>query len=653
MTDEAHRSQYDTLALNMRSALPNAAFIGFTGTPLIKGEEERTRSVFGDYVSIYNFQQSAEDKATVPLFYENRIPELQLTNKDLNADMEKLLEEAELDEGQEKKLEREFARQYHLITREERLDKIAEDVVTHFVGRGYRGKAMFIAIDKMTAVRMYNKVKDRWTKRIAELKVSLAVAGEDERGWLTNQIAYMESTDMAVVVSQAQNEIADFKEKGLDILPHRLRMLKEDLETKFKDSDDPFRLVFVCAMWITGFDVPSCSTIYLDKPMRNHTLMQTIARANRVFRDKLNGLIVDYAGVLSDLQRALAIYGGGATDNGGEGPVQSKEELVELLRDAIADATAYCHQRSIDVAKLLATTGFERIHLLDDAVDSILVNDQSKKRFISLASHVARVYKAILPDSRANEFAAVVTLLVVLVEKIHSLTPTADISSIMKDVEDLLNRSIATEGYVIHAAKDGSKPSYLDLSKIDFEALRKHFAKSRKRIEIERLRAAIEAQLTLLISKNRTRVDFQERFQKLIEAYNAGSANVEQIYQQLLDFAKALNAEEQRHVKEQLSEEELAIFDLLIKPRIELTKAEEAEVKKVAKELLAKLKQEKLVLDWRLKQQAAADVRLCVETVLDGLPRAYTPELYSQKCGAVYEHVYANYPDARPGVCVD
>jgi type I restriction enzyme R subunit len=243
MTDEAHRSQYDTLALNMRSALPHAAFIGFTGTPLIKGEEERTREVFGDYVSIYNFQQSAEDKATVPLFYENRIPELQLTNKDLNADMERLLEEAELDERQEKKLEREFARQYHLITRDERLDKIAEDVVTHFVGRGFRGKAMFIAIDKVTAVRMFNKVKDRWAKRIAELKILLSVAKGTERESLTKQIAYMESTDMAVVVSQAQNEVADFQEKGLDILPHRLRMLKEDLETKFKDPDDPFRLV--------------------------------------------------------------------------------------------------------------------------------------------------------------------------------------------------------------------------------------------------------------------------------------------------------------------------------------------------------------------------------------------------------------------------
>lgn len=655
MTDEAHRSQYDVLALNMRSALPKAAFIGFTGTPLIKGEEERTREVFGDYVSVYNFKQSAEDKATVPLYYENRIPELQLTNKDLNRDMEKLLESAELDEDQEKKLEREFAREYHLITRDERLDKIAEDVVTHFVGRGYRGKGMFIAIDKMTAVRMYNKVQAAWAKRIAELKKKLAHTKETERDWLTNQIAYMESTDMAVVVSQAQNEVADFKEKGLDILPHRLRMMKDDLETKFKDPDDPFRLVFVCAMWITGFDVPSCSTIYLDKPMRNHTLMQTIARANRVFGDKVNGLIVDYVGVLRDLEKALAIYGGGeGTGGGGEGgggggPVQDKDELVELLQEAIDDATEYCRERSIDVARMLATSGFERVRLLDDAVDAILINDESKKRFISLASYVIRVYKAILPDNRASDFSAMVTLFAVIVEKINSLTPTADISEIMKDVEELLDWSIATEGYVIRAAKEGEKPQYLDLSKIDFEALRKHFAKSRKRMEIQRLRGAIESKLALMIALNPMRVDFQDKFQKLIDEYNAGSANVEQIYQQLMDFAQALNAEEQRHVKEQLTEEELAIFDLLTKPRVEVTKKEEAEIKTVAKQLLAKLKKEKLVLDWRLKQQAQAEVRLCIETVLDQLPRVYAKPLYLAKCDAVYQHVYANYLGAEQG----
>ncbi len=367
MTDEAHRSQYDIFAMNMRDALPNAAFIGFTGTPLIAGEE-KTKEVFGDYVSVYDFKQSVEDGATVPLFYENRIPELQLTNDQLNEDIYRVIEEAELDEDQEKKLERVLARQYHLITREERLDKIAADIVRHFLGRGFRGKAMVVCIDKMTAVRMYDKVRAQWTVYEQELKQRLAKAPEEQAAIL-DTLNWMRSTDMAVVVSQAQNEVTDFEKKGLAITPHRLRMVKEDLETKFKDPDDPFRLVFVCAMWMTGFDVPSCSTIYLDKPLRNHTLMQTIARANRVFQEKVNGLIVDYVGVFRDLQKALAIYAGsGGGPGGGQTPVKEKRELIGMLKKAIAEATDFCQERGVSINGLLKTEGLYRVKALQNAV---------------------------------------------------------------------------------------------------------------------------------------------------------------------------------------------------------------------------------------------------------------------------------------------
>jgi len=647
MTDEAHRSQYDLLALNMRNALPKAAFIGFTGTPLITGQEERTKEVFGDYVSTYDFKQSVDDQATVPLFYENRIPELQLVNTQLNEDMEKLLEEAELDGEQEKKLEREFGREYHLITREDRLDTIAADAVRHFVGRGFRGKAMFIAIDKATAVRMYDKVKVEWAKYLGEVKEKLAKAGEVERETLQDRISFMETTDMAVVISQSQNEVADFREKGLDIAPHRLRMVNEDLETKFKDADDPLRLVFVCAMWITGFDVPSCSTMYLDKPMKNHTLMQTIARANRVWRDKVNGLIVDYVGVFRDLQRALAIYGGGA--GGGEPPVKSKAELVEMLRDAIRQTSDFCKGLGIDVNQPLASTGFERVSLIDDAVEAIVINDETQNRYLSLANFVGRVYRAILPDAAANQFAPEVMLFWVIAEKIRSGIEPADISRVMAKVEQLLDSSVAADGYVIHAAQQ-EKPKYLDLSRIDFEALRKHFAKSRKRTEIMKLRAMIEETLAHLIELNPTRVDYLEKFQKLIDEYNAGSANTEAIYEQLLEFAKKLSEEEKRHIREQLTEEELAIFDLLMKPRIDVMAKEEAEIKAVARSMLQTLKNEKLVLDWRNRQQTQAAVRLCIEEKLDQLPRAFSREVYQAKCDVVYRHVYDCYFGAGQSV---
>lgn len=656
MTDEAHRSQYDTLALNMRNALPNAAFIGFTGTPLMAGEE-KTKEVFGDYVSVYNFQQSIEDGATVPLFYENRIPELQLANENFNEDLEALIEAAELDEEQEKKLEREFAREYHLITRDDRLEKVAEDIVSHFMGRKEGGKGMVICIDKVTAVKMYDKVQTYWTAYLGGLKAQLAVADELKRPELERQIAFMEKTDMAVIVSSEQNEVETFKEKGLDIEPHRVRMVKEDMETKFKDADDPFRLVFVCAMWLTGFDSPSVSTIYLDKPMKNHTLMQTIARANRVFEDKNNGLIVDYVGVFRNLQKALAIYGsssGGGVKEG-ECPIQKKDELVEDLKLAIAEALDFCKDRGVDVDAILKAEGFQKVAYLDnaatnlvdkqvedavdDAVEQVIVNDELKKKFLSLVSQVVRLFKAILPDPTANEFAPIKTCLAVLADKIRNYTEEATIDDIMNQVGELLDDSIATKGYVIHSTE---QTSLIDLSQIDFEALKAHFEKGRKRTQAEQLKQAVGTKLQNMVQLNKTRTDLMEKFKKLIDEYNKG-LDVDGFFAKLTDFVKELTEEEKRGVAEQLTEEELALFDILTKPEFDITDKEKDEVKKVARSLLQNLKQAKLVLDWRKKQRTRADVYTTVKTVLDELPRAYSPELYQQKCDVVYQHIYDSY----------
>lgn len=644
ITDEAHRSQYDTLALNMRNALPNAAFIGFTGTPLIAGEEERTRQVFGDYVSIYNFRQSAEDKATAPLFYENRIPQVQLTNENLNEDMEQILEEAEIDEAQEKRLEREFARQYHIITRDDRLETIAADVVNHFLGRGYQGKAMMICIDKATAVRMYDKVQARWKATIEELRRRRDMAGEPERTALDERIAYMEDTDMAVIVSQAQNEIEDMKAKGLDIKPHRERMNKENLDEKFKDPGSNMRFVFVCAMWITGFDVPNCSTIYLDKPMKNHSLMQTIARANRIAPGKVAGLIVDYIGVFRNLQNALAIYATPAASAAtGDRPIESKQTLVALLRRAVAELSTYCTNKGVELAAIQQATGFAKTKLLDDAVEAIIASEEQKKEYLTLANQVTRIYKAILPDAAANEMSSDVVLFSVLAQKIRALTPPSDISEVMQRVEELLDRSIAAEGYVIEAQKR-AEAELVDLSQIDFDALAAKFAgETHKRTETEKLRGLIAKKLSRMIRLNPSRLDYQDRFQKLIDDYNAGSINLELFFAELMKLAQSLNEEEKRAISENLSEEELALFDILTRPELKLSKKEEQEVKKVARELLEKLKWEKLVIDWRLKQQTRAAVKDTIEETLDRLPTVYTKELYDKKCDLAYKHIYSSY----------
>lgn len=662
LTDEAHRSQYDTLALNMRAALPRAMFLAFTGTPLIAGEE-RTKEVFGDYVSIYDFQQSIEDGATVPLFYENRTPELQLINPDLNDDLYRLIEDADLDDDQQTKLEGVLGRQYHLITRDDRLDTVAKDIVRHFLGRGFVGKAMVVSIDKATALRMYDKVRKYWSEETARVQKELGELAyrpgggemtpeqarrDAGRAELKQRLEVLTTTDMAVIVSPGQNEIQQMQKLGLDIEPHRKRMntSQPPLDEKFKDTEDPLRLVFVCAMWLTGFDAPSCSTVYLDKPMRNHTLMQTIARANRVFPGKHSGVIVDYANVFASLEKALAIYGAGKD---GKSPVQDKQRLVKELRQAVADATAFCaaHGVNLDAIEALDVGSMERLQRIHDGMNALISPDPLRSAFFGHERLVSTLYRAVKPDPAALEFAARVAGLSTLAETIRAkLNPNPpDITEVMGQIAGLLDASI-----IGHDIREQG-PAPLDLSKINFEALAQRFKQSKqKNTDIEVLKAAIRARLEKMIQLNRTRADFAEKFEALIESYNAGSRSIEELFEELVKLSNSLSVEEERHVREHMSEEELVIFDILTRPAPELSPDERAEVKKVARDLLSKLKG-LLVLNWRQKLTARSQLKLLIEDTLDtGLPRAYTPQIYEQKCAAVFEHVYESYPERDVGV---
>ena len=665
LTDEAHRSQYDTLALNMRAALPRALFLAFTGTPLIAGEE-RTREVFGDYVSIYDFQQSVEDGATVPLFYENRTPALELVNPDLNEDVYELIESAELDAAQEEKLEQVLGRQYHLITRDDRLETVAQDIVQHFLGRAALGsvvgKAMVVSIDKATALKMHDKVQKHWaaeTARVQQALGALAYAPGGERSAeqarrdvrraeLKARLALLSSTDMALIVSPAQNEIAQMQRLGLDIAPHRQRMntSQPGLHEKFKDVNDPLRLVFVCAMWLTGFDAPSCTTLYLDKPMRNHTLMQTIARANRVFPGKHSGVIVDYANVFASLEKALAIYGAG---QGGANPVKDKAELVASLREAVAAATAFCAAHGVDLAAMeaLPLGGMERLAAVEDAVNALIAPDALRREFLGHDKLVDTLYRAVKPDPAAIAFVERVAGIATLAEVIRTrLRPDApDIATVLGQISGLLDASIAG-----HAIRDDGPPA-INLSTINFEALAQRFKESKhQNTDLEALKAAIRARLEKLVRQNRTRADFTEKFEALIESYNSGSRNIEQLFEELLKLSNSLDDEQARHVREHLSEEELVIFDILTRPAPELTPEERGEVKKVARDLLARLK-DLLVLNWRQKSAARSSLRLTIENTLDdGLPRAYDKPLYEQKCAQLFEHVYESYPERDAGV---
>ncbi len=645
ITDEAHRSQYDQLAANMRRALPNASFLGFTGTPLIAGQSERTREVFGDYVSIYNFAQSIADGATVPLYYDERKPELHLARDDLREELDALLDEAGLDEDQERHLQADFTRQYHLITREDRLDKVAADLVRHLAARGYRGKAMFIAIDKATAVRMHDKVRAQWTALLAEEEARLAVAPTEARDALAERLDWMRALDMAVVVSQGQNEIADLRAKGLDILPHRQRMQREKLDERFKNSADPLRLVFVCAMWITGFDVPTCSTIYLDKPMRNHTLMQTIARANRRAPGKSAGVIVDYVGVFANLQRALAIY---AAPRTGESPVRDMAALVEGVEEALEAAYAACEKAGADVPAILAVPPARRPALIGAAVEALIAPDERKRGFLRLADAAVRAYKALLPDERAAPFLKPVAALAIVAEAVRNRLGPRGIAALSARIEALLDEAIAGVSITAPIRTDAPGEGVLDLSSVDFDKLGQAFA-GQPRTEAEALRVAAERRVREMAAANPTRLHLVEKLEEMIAEYNAASLDAAKFLEQLKLFCADLDREKRRAAREELTEEELAIFDLLTRPEPKLTRAQEVEVKAVARELLGKLRELVAVRQWHQRQQTRAEVQSAIRFTLNELPEEPYPEpLWVEKVEAVWQFMLTR-PDMPHG----
>lgn len=645
MTDEAHRSQYDQLAANMRAALPNASFIGFTGTPLIQGEESRTREVFGDYVSVYDFAQSVRDGATVPLFYEARKPELQLNAEELRRELDTLLEDAMLDEEQEKKLNQQFGRQYTLITAPDRLDKVAEDVALHFAMRGYRGKAMFVAIDKATAVAMHDRVQAAIVRLIAQDEKRLKTAHEAEGAAIAERLIWLRDLDSAVVVSQGQNEVDDLRKKGLNILPHRERMQREDLEAKFKDSNDPLRLVFVCAMWITGFDVPTIGTVYLDKPMKNHTLMQTIARANRRAEGKTSGVIVDYVGIFQNLQKALAIYAGGGSE---ETPIKDKEALVATLEGALASAQGFVRPLGVDTDAILAVRDFARLRLINQAIEVLIAPDDRRREFLRLTASVVKAYKAVLPDERAAPYLKPVAVFHTLSDAVRARLGPVDISAISARIAELLDEKLEGVAILAPIVEGDTAEGRVDLSGIDFDKLADLFAASPK-VTAEKLREGAEQKARDLAAINPTRHHLVEKLERLVAEYNAGSVDVEQFFGALKTFIGEMDEEEQRAARIGLSEEEKAIFDLLTTPEPKLTKAEELEVKRVARSLLEKLHDLTGAIDWVRGQETRGAVWTEIRQRLNELPdNPYPQTLWDTKVGQVWEFVLRRYAGERP-----
>ncbi|MER9838233.1 type I restriction endonuclease subunit R [Mesorhizobium sp. M0145] len=664
ISDEAHRTQAGRLARNMRLALPNAAFIGFTGTPLFR-QDEITKRIFGGYVSQYNFKRSEEDGATVKLIYENRGEKLGVARPDLNDRIAAKIEEAELDPDQAALLDKLLGKDYEVITADERLDKIAADLVEHCSTRWETGKSLLVCIDKITCARMHQRIMPAWRAKAAEVRAVLEARKaeaattvdetaraviNDEIGKLEKKARWLDATVIEIIISEAQNEVADFKKWGFDIIPHRALIKKGfesdggdrvDVETAFKNPKHPFRVAIVCAMWLTGFDVECLSTLYIDKPMRAHTLMQAIARANRVYLGKDFGLIVDYNGMLVSLRAALAQYALGDDGTGGEEIIAPIEERVQALIEAIEATEAHLRGLGYDPATLVGAKGFARIKGLVDAVEAVYLSDETKRRFEIMARQVFTRFKALLVEPSAWAYAERHDNIEAIYKKLTERRDTADVTELLKELHRIINEAIRTQT----VGDDQAEGLTFDLSQIDLERLRDEFAKKvrRKATALQDIRAIVEQKLAEMLARNPMRMDFQVKYEEIVAAYNREKdrATIEETFRRLVELVNSLDEEQKRAAREGLADDELALFDLLRKDGLDKTSRER--VKQASRELLASIKARLAELDrfWE-KEQTKADVEVFIlDEVFASLPSPpFTPEEKKLVAGNVYAHVW-------------
>ena len=662
ISDEAHRTQAGRLARNMRLALPNASFIGFTGTPLFK-QDQLTKRIFGDYVSRYDFKRSEEDGSTVKLVYENRGEKLGVARTDLNDRIATKIDEADLDPDQEALLDKLLGQDYEVITADERLEKIAADFVEHCATRWQSGKSMLVCIDKITCARMLQLIVPRWQAKAADVRGAAeakrreaeAVAEEAVRETLAKeadklaaQAAWLDETIVEIIISEAQNEVRDFAKWGFDIIPHRALMKqgfntadgqRVDVETAFKNPDHPFRVAIVCAMWMTGFDVECLSTLYIDKPMKAHTLMQAIARANRVYPGKDFGLIVDYNGMLKSLREALAQYALGDGDTGGEEIVAPIEERVQALIEAIEATEAHLRGLGFDPAALIGLSGFARIKGLKDAVEAAYTSDEAKRRFEVLARQVFVRFKALLMEPSAFAYAERHDNIEAIYKKLAERRDTADVTELLKELHRIVNEAIRTQA----PGDDQAEGLTFDLSQIDMERLRDEFAEKvrHKATALQDIREIVEQKLAEMLARNPSRMDYQEKYEQIVADYNREKdrVTIEEAFRRLTELVQELDAEQKRTVEEGLNEDELAIFDLLKKD--DLGRTERERVKQSSRDLLAAIKARLAELDrfWE-KEQTKAEIRVFIlDEVFDSLP---TPPFTTEEKEGVAADVYAH-----------
>ena len=601
IADEAHRGQYDFIdgyARHMRDALPNASFVGFTGTPVERRDAD-TRAVFGDYISVYDIRRAVEDRATVPIYYESRLARLELDEEQrprIDADFEEATEGEEV--ARKESLKTRWAQLEAVVGAERRLALVARDIVSHFEARleAMDGKAMIVCMSRRICVDLY--------RRLAQLRPDWRGAGDSNGDG---------DGGMKVVMTGAASDPPEWREHI------RNKKRREDLARRFRDPEDPFRIVLVRDMWLTGFDAPSLHTLYLDKPMRGHGLMQAIARVNRVFADKPGGLVVDYLGLSRELKAALATY----TASGGEGsPAFDQAEAVAVMLEKYEVCAGLFH--GFDSAAWTAGTPAERLALLPAAQEHILAQPEGKERLTRAARELAQAFALAAPHEDALAIRDDVAFFRAAASSLAKRAPgeARPEEELDRVLRGIVARAVAPDGVIdVFAAAGLKKP---DVSVLSDEFLAEVRGMPRRHLAVELLRKLLTGELTQRRRANVARArSFAEMLERTLERYRNRAVEAAQVIEELVALARDMREANARGAKLGLTDEELAFYDALETGDAAVRALGDDALCAMARELVNVVRGN-VTVDWTLRESARANMRRLVKRVLRR--RDYPPD---------------------------
>ena len=608
IADEAHRSQYDFVdgyARHMRDALPNASFVGFTGTP-IELQDANTRAVFGDYISIYDIQRSVEDGATVPIYYESRLAKLALDEDErpsIDPDFEEATEGEEVE--RKEKLKTRWAQLEAVVGAEKRVKLIAEDIVAHFEQRleALEGKAMVVCMSRRICIDLYREL----------VRLRPDWRGDDDS-----------EGAIKVVMTGSASDPPEWQ-------PHiRNKARREALANRFRDPGDPLRIVLVRDMWLTGFDAPSLHTMYVDKPMRGHGLMQAIARVNRVFKDKPGGLVVDYLGLAQDLKQALATY----TESGGKGRTAlDQEEAVAVMREKHEVCCALFH--GFDWSKWTTGTPQERLGLLPPAQEHVLGQENGKERCVDAVRALSQAFALAVPHEETARIRDDVGFFQAVRAQLMKRAPGEARSEEELDlaVRQIISRAVASEGVMdIFAAAGLDKP---DISVLSDEFLAEVRGMPHRNLAVELLQKLLRGEVSARRRKNVVQArSFSEMLEQTLRRYQSRAIEAAQVIEELIRLAKDMREANARGEQLGLSEDELAFYDALETNDSAVQVLGDETLRAIAQELVQTVRNN-VAIDWTLRENVRAHLRVLVRRILR--KHGYPPDKQEKATQTVLE----------------